>query len=126
MTTAGTGFERERKDKAEPLLRLENLVKIYDTGALKVMGLHKLSLEIYRGEFVAIMGHSGSGKSTLMNILGCLDRPTLGHYYLDGQDTAGLTPAGPLLSGWSGYGRADAGSAFRHPKPEDWICVSVL
>ena len=92
MTTAGTGFERERKDKAEPLLRLENLVKIYDTGALKVMGLHKLSLEIYRGEFVAIMGHSGSGKSTLMNILGCLDRPTLGHYYLDGQDTAGLTP----------------------------------
>lgn len=110
MTTAGTGFERESKDKAETLLRLENLVKIYDTGALKVMGLHKLSLEICRGEFVAIMGHSGSGKSTLMNILGCLDRPTLGHYYLDGQDT----------------GRADAGSAFRHPQPEDWICVSVL
>ena len=92
MTTAGTGFERGSKDKAETLLRLENLVKIYDTGALKVMGLHKLSLEICRGEFVAIMGHSGSGKSTLMNILGCLDRPTLGHYYLDGQDTAGLTP----------------------------------
>ena len=92
MTTAGTGFERGSKDKAETLLRLENLVKIYDTGALKVMGLHKLSLEICRGEFVAIMGHSGSGKSTLMNILGCLDRPALGHYYLDGQDTAGLTP----------------------------------
>lgn len=75
-----------------PLLRLENLVKIYDTGAIKVMGLRKISLEIGRGEFVAIMGHSGSGKSTLMNILGCLDRPTLGHYYLDGQDTADLSP----------------------------------
>ena len=92
MKAAGTGLEKKNEHKAEPLLRLENLVKIYDTGALKVMGLHKLSLEIYRGEFVAIMGHSGSGKSTLMNILGCLDRPTLGHYYLDGQDTAGLTP----------------------------------
>ena len=92
MKAAGIGLEKKNEHKAEPLLRLENLVKIYDTGALKVMGLHKLSLEIYRGEFVAIMGHSGSGKSTLMNILGCLDRPTLGHYYLDGQDTAGLTP----------------------------------
>lgn len=75
-----------------PLIRLENLVKIYDTGALKVLGLKKINLTIERGEFVAIMGHSGSGKSTLMNILGCLDRPTLGHYYLDGVDTAGMTP----------------------------------
>lgn len=67
----------------EELIRLENLVKIYDTGAIKVLGLKKISLTIRRGEFVAIMGHSGSGKSTLMNILGCLDRPTMGHYYLD-------------------------------------------
>ncbi|MCI8511512.1 MAG: ABC transporter ATP-binding protein [Lachnospiraceae bacterium] len=73
------------------LIRLENLVKIYDTGAIKVLGLKKINLTIKRGEFVAIMGHSGSGKSTLMNILGCLDRPTLGHYYLDGIDTEGLS-----------------------------------
>lgn len=75
-----------------PLIRLENLVKIYDTGAIKVLGLKKINLTIGRGEFVAIMGHSGSGKSTLMNILGCLDRPTLGHYYLDGVDVARMTP----------------------------------
>lgn len=75
-----------------PLIKLENLVKIYDTGAIKVLGLKKINLTIERGEFVAIMGHSGSGKSTLMNILGCLDRPTLGHYYLDGIDTADMTP----------------------------------
>ena len=68
----------------DELIRLENLVKIYDTGAIRVLGLKKINLTIRRGEFVAIMGHSGSGKSTLMNILGCLDRPTLGHYYLDG------------------------------------------
>lgn len=74
------------------MIRLDNLVKIYDTGAIKVLGLNKINLSIKRGEFVAIMGHSGSGKSTLMNILGCLDRPTLGHYYLDGIDTAGMTP----------------------------------
>lgn len=75
-----------------PLIKLENLVKIYDTGAIKVLGLKKVNLTIERGEFVAIMGHSGSGKSTLMNILGCLDRPTLGHYYLDGVDVAEMTP----------------------------------
>ena len=79
------------RKKSEELIRLENLVKIYDTGAIKVLGLKKIDLTIRRGEFVAIMGHSGSGKSTLMNILGCLDRPTLGHYYLDGVDTAGLS-----------------------------------
>lgn len=54
----------------DELIRLENLVKIYDTGAIRVMGLKKINLTIHRGEFVAIMGHSGSGKSTLMNILG--------------------------------------------------------
>ncbi|MEY8394822.1 ABC transporter ATP-binding protein [Lachnospiraceae bacterium 45-P1] len=77
---------------SEELIRLDNLLKIYDTGAIKVMGLKKINLAIRRGEFVAIMGHSGSGKSTLMNILGCLDRPTMGHYYLDGIDTADLSP----------------------------------
>ncbi|MBS4986414.1 MAG: ABC transporter ATP-binding protein [Hungatella hathewayi] len=74
----------------DDLIRLDNLVKIYDTGAIKVLGLKKINLTIKRGEFVAIMGQSGSGKSTLMNILGCLDRPTMGHYYLDGIDTASM------------------------------------
>ena len=76
---------------SEDLIRLENLVKIYDTGAIKVLGLKKINLTIKRGEFVALMGQSGSGKSTLMNILGCLDRPSLGSYYLDGVNTADLT-----------------------------------
>ena len=77
---------------AEELIRLKDLVKIYDTGAIKVLGLKRINLTINRGEFVAIMGKSGSGKSTLMNILGCLDRPSMGHYYLDGIDVASMTP----------------------------------
>lgn len=77
---------------SEELIRLEDLVKIYDTGALKVLGLKRINLTIHRGEFVAIMGQSGSGKSTLMNILGCLDRPSMGHYYLDGVDVAAMGP----------------------------------
>ena len=76
---------------AEELIRLKDLVKIYDTGAIKVLGLKRINLTINRGEFVAIMGKSGSGKSTLMNILGCLDRPSMGHYYLDGIDVASMT-----------------------------------
>ncbi len=74
----------------DEIIRLENLVKIYDTGAVKVLGLNKINLSIKKGEFVAIMGHSGSGKSTLMNILGCLDKPSLGNYYLDGRNVAVL------------------------------------
>lgn len=80
----------ENKQKGDELIRLENLVKIYDTGALKVLGLNKINLSIRRGDFTAIMGHSGSGKSTLLNILGCLDRPTRGSYYLDGINVAGM------------------------------------
>ena len=76
----------------DELIRLEDLVKIYSTGSLRVLGLDRINLTIKRGEFVAIMGHSGSGKSTLMNILGCLDTPTLGKYYLDGMDVASMSP----------------------------------
>lgn len=68
------------------LIRIEHLNKIYDSGVVQVHALKDLNITISQGEFVAIMGHSGSGKSTLMNILGCLDRPTNGHYYLDGID----------------------------------------
>lgn len=68
------------------LIRITNLNKIYDSGAVQVHALKDIHLTIEKGEFVAIMGHSGSGKSTLMNILGCLDRPTDGQYLLDGID----------------------------------------
>jgi putative ABC transport system ATP-binding protein len=72
------------------LVRLIDLHKVYRTGEMEVPAVRGVSLEIKRGEFVALMGASGSGKSTLMNILGCLDRPTEGHYILDGADVSGL------------------------------------
>ena len=77
--------------ETKDIIKLEDMVKIYDTGAIKVLGLNRINLSIKHGEFGAIMGHSGSGKSTLLNILGCLDRPTLGHYYLDGIDVAQMS-----------------------------------
>ncbi|HXC34091.1 MAG TPA: ABC transporter ATP-binding protein [Verrucomicrobiae bacterium] len=73
---------------AKPVIRLESVYKTYDLGEVQVQALRGVSLEVYEGEFVAVMGPSGSGKSTVMNILGCLDRPTHGHYYLDGVDVS--------------------------------------
>ena len=72
------------------LVNLIDVHKTYRTGEMEVPAVRGVSLEIKRGEFVALMGASGSGKSTLMNILGCLDRPTSGHYVLDGVDVSGL------------------------------------
>ena len=73
------------------IIKIQDLNKIYDTGAIQVHALKKINLSIEQGEYVAIMGQSGSGKSTLMNILGCLDRPTDGHYYLDGIEVGKLS-----------------------------------
>src|SRR5216110_3828672 len=72
------------------LVRLIDVHKIYRTGEMEVPAVRGVSLEIKRGEFVALMGASGSGKSTLMNILGCLDRPTSGRYLLDDADVSVL------------------------------------
>ena len=72
----------------EKLIRVQDMCKIYNTGENEVRALDHVNLEINRGEFVAIIGHSGSGKSTLMNMLGCLDVPTSGTYYLNGKDVS--------------------------------------
>jgi putative ABC transport system ATP-binding protein len=72
------------------VIKLSELHKVYHTGEVDVHAVQGVSLEILPGEFVAIMGSSGSGKSTLMNMIGCLDRPTGGHYWLDGMDVSTL------------------------------------
>lgn len=75
----------------ETLVQIRDMCKIYNPGENEVRALDCISLDIYKGEFVAIIGHSGSGKSTLMNMIGCLDKPTSGTYYLNGKDVDGLT-----------------------------------
>jgi putative ABC transport system ATP-binding protein len=72
-------------------VRLEDVRKTYQTGEVEVQAVRGVSIEIAHGEFVALMGSSGSGKSTLMNIVGCLDRPTAGRYFLDGEDVSSLS-----------------------------------
>ena len=75
----------------KPLIEVKNVYKIYNPGENEVHALDGISVSINRGEFVAIVGHSGSGKSTFMNMLGCLDTPTSGEYFLDGVNVANMT-----------------------------------
>jgi putative ABC transport system ATP-binding protein len=74
----------------KPVIQLDDIHKTYQTGEVEVKAVRGVSLEIFKGEFVALMGASGSGKSTLMNMIGALDRPTSGHYWLDGIDVSTL------------------------------------
>jgi putative ABC transport system ATP-binding protein len=74
-----------------PVISVRDLTRTYDVGEVKVHALRGVSLDIEKGEFVAATGPSGSGKSTLMHILGCLDHPTTGQYFLDGRDVAKLS-----------------------------------
>jgi putative ABC transport system ATP-binding protein len=75
----------------EKIIHLESIVKSYKVGTQTVRALRSVSVDIYKGEYVAIMGASGSGKSTLMNIIGCLDTPTSGKYVLNGKDVSSMT-----------------------------------
>lgn len=75
----------------ETVIHLENIARTYRVGSEVIHALRSVTLDISRNEYVALMGSSGSGKSTLMNILGCLDTPTAGSYFLDGVDVSGMT-----------------------------------
>jgi putative ABC transport system ATP-binding protein len=94
-TNVATGSrEVQAVRKAEAVIHLDRIHKVYHMGDIEVHALRGVSLDIGRGEFVAIMGPSGSGKSTMMNIIGCLDHPTKGNYTLEGEDVSKVDKAG--------------------------------
>lgn len=87
-------IKAERKQvqlPVKPVIFVENLYKTYQLGEVEVPALQGVTLSIKKGEYIAIMGASGSGKSTFMNIVGCLDRPSAGNYYLEGEDVSKLS-----------------------------------
>jgi putative ABC transport system ATP-binding protein len=84
-------INKQSKYKQKPIVKLQNVSKIYQMGEVQVPALSDISVEIYQGEFVAIIGSSGSGKSTMMNLVGCLDTPTHGNIFLKNQDISKLS-----------------------------------
>ena len=91
MSTLTQPELRRPVEAADAVIRVLDVHKEYDLGETKVHALRGIDVEIHRGEFVAIMGASGSGKSTFMNLLGCLDKPSSGEYFLDGVDVSTMT-----------------------------------
>ncbi len=84
---------RSRPKADKPIIRLQDVTRVYKVGIERIHALDGINLELHDNEYVGVMGASGSGKSTLMNVLGCLDRATSGHYALDGQDTTRMSDA---------------------------------
>jgi putative ABC transport system ATP-binding protein len=90
MGTAAETYRHHRETTPPPIIRLAGLTKVYRMGDVDVHALRDVSLDLFRGEMVAIMGASGSGKSTTLNVIGTLDRPTTGRYFLDGEPVEDL------------------------------------
>ena len=88
----------EKPDTGEPIVRVENLTKIYGGGETAVRALDQLSVEVKAGEFLAVMGPSGCGKSTLLNMLGALDQPTEGTVWVAGEDLSKTEKCGSFSS----------------------------
>jgi putative ABC transport system ATP-binding protein len=87
-----TGYQAPTNtDGKRAIIDIRDITKVYQMGDIEVRALDGVSLQIYEGDFVSIMGPSGSGKSTMMNVLGALDQPSTGEYYLDGEDVAQLS-----------------------------------
>ena len=84
-------YRIEEQEPGQPLIELQGITKVYGKGQAELHALRGIDLSIYEGDFVAVMGPSGCGKSTCMNVLGCLDTPTSGHYLFKGVDIADLT-----------------------------------
>lgn len=89
--SSARGQARVPKKHGSEVIRIRDLHKVYKMGDIEVQALRGINLTIQSGEFIAVTGASGSGKSTFMNILGCLDRPTSGEYFLEGQDVSTLS-----------------------------------